>query len=162
MSLQANWQSILHSQCPLQTLEMVPEGPGQLRQWEKEKDGSLFSKPREALCGWGRAAGPAGSTCLTCSAHCPLRRGTAARSWASCQHLRGPLQRCALTCPLPLPTAAPLSREAVTGPPPLSHLDANPKASEEMREQRGEKGEEGGKSPVSTPEHAGLFSWPWK
>lgn len=116
----------------------------------EDKGGFLFSNPTEALCGWGWAARLAGSTCLTCSAHCPLRPGTAARSWAHCQELPGPLQRCALTCPLSLP---PLllcpPGEAGTRTSPMSHLDANPKASRERKEQM-ERG--GGKSPVPTPE----------
>lgn len=161
-SLRANPQPVLRFQCPLQMLEVVPGGARELRQWGKGKGVSPFSNPREDLCVWGRAGRRAGSTCLTCSAHCPLRHSTAARSWASCQHLPGPLQRCALTCSLSLPTAAPLPREAGTRPPPLSHLNANPKANGEKREQRGEeKGGEGGKPPVSTPEHAGLSSQSW-
>lgn len=118
---------------------MVPEGARELRQ-RKEKGSSLFSKPAEALGCWGWAARPAGSTCLTCSAHCPLRPGTAARSWAHCQELPGPLQRCALTCPLSLPPLL-LCPGKQAGPrtPPMSHLEADPKAGRERTEQRGRR-----------------------
>lgn len=118
---------------------MVPEGARELRQ-RKEKGSSLFSKPAEALGCWGWAARPAGSTCLTCSAHCPLRPGTAARSWAHCQELPGPLQRCALTCPLSLPPLL-LRPGKQAGPrtPPMSHLEADPKAGRERTEQRGRR-----------------------
>lgn len=91
---------------------MVPRGSQELRWRKKGKGGSLFRMPEEAPCGWGWAARPAGSTCLTCSAHWPLRRGTAASSWAGCQQLPGhPPAVCTHLSLAPSP-AAPVPREA--------------------------------------------------